>query len=147
MSGWSRSGYAACGLVVAWAQVFWLLADACVLAQPAEHRPLDRIAEIGPAIRACWHPPEDASGMELTLVFSLDRSGAVLGKPRVSYSKLLGDPEQQKQFVASVLAALAACTPLEITASLGGAIAGRPFAMRFRAGVSRPGIERRASTH
>jgi hypothetical protein len=146
MTGWPCSAFGASGRVVAWAPLFWLLSGACVLAQPAERGPLDKIADIGPAIRACWRPPEDGSGMELTLVFSLDRGGAVQGKPRISYSKLRGDPDQQRRFVASVLAALAACTPLEITASLGGAIAGRPFAMRFKAGASRPHFERRAST-
>ncbi len=115
-----------------------------VVAQTGERPALDRLADIGPAIRACWTPPSDATGMELTLVFSLDRSGAVLGKPRISYSKLHGDTEQQRHFVASVLTALSACTPVRITSSLGAAIAGRPFAMRFRAPGPRPKIERRA---
>lgn len=123
----------------------WFQFGRSVVAQPVERPPLDRLADIGPAIHACWKPPSDASGMELTLVFSLDRSGAVLGKPRISYSKLLGDPEQQRRFVASVLAALSACTPLRITDSLGAAIAGRPFAMRFRASGAGPHIERRAA--
>ncbi len=130
---------------MALALLAWLLPGMASLAQPAERGPLNRLADIAPAIRACWHPPEDAAGMELTLVFSLDRSGAVLGKPRISYSKLRGDLDQQKRFVASILAAVAACTPLEITQALGAAIAGRPFSMRFRAGLSRPRLERRAS--
>jgi hypothetical protein len=48
-------------------------------------------------------------------------------------SKLRGDPDLQKQFVASTLKALNACTPLSVTPALGGAIAGRPFAMLFKA--------------
>jgi len=140
----TRSGVASCRRVVFLACCAWLLVEGLALAQPAEGRPLDRIAEIGPAIRACWKPPSEDSGMELTLVFSLDRGGAILGKPRISYSRLGGDRDKQKRFVASVLAALAACTPLALTDSLGGAIAGRPFAMRFRASDGRPQIERRA---
>ncbi len=146
MSGPTRAGFISRRfVVVALALLAGLQAAGFALAQPAERRPLDRLADIGPAIRACWKPPSDASGMELTLVFSLNRSGAVLGKPRISYSKLLGDTEQQRRFVASVLMALSACTPLQITEALGAAIAGRPFAMRFRAGVVRPQLERRAS--
>jgi hypothetical protein len=141
-----RSRFAAKGSVVILAQSFWLLAGGAVLAQSTTRAPLDRIADIGPAILVCWHPPADARGMELTLAFSLDRRGAVLGKPRISYSKLLGDRDRQRRFVASVLEGLPACTPLEITGALGGAIAGRPFAMRFKAAASRRHIERRAST-
>lgn len=142
-----RSRFAAKGSVVILAQSFWLLAGGAVLvAQPATRAPLDRIGDIAPAVLACWHPPVDVRGTELTLVFSLDRRGAVLGKPRISYSKLLGDGDQQRRFVASVLEGLAACTPLEITGALGGAIAGRPFAMCFKAAALRSHIERQAST-
>jgi hypothetical protein len=98
-----RSRFAAKGSGVILAQSFWLLAGGAVLAQSTTRAPLDRIADIGPAILACWHPPADARGMELTLVFSLDRRGAVLGKPRISYSKLLGDRDRQRRFVAAVL--------------------------------------------
>jgi hypothetical protein len=71
--------------------------------------------------------------MEVTLVFSFKRNGEILGKPRISFAKLRGDLDLQKQFVASTLKAVAACTPLRVSAALGGAIAGRPLAMLFKA--------------
>ncbi len=110
-----------------------LYADSVLLAQPSGVQVLTRLADVGPAIRACWRPPAASAGMELTLVFSFKRSGEILGAPRISFAKLHGDQEMQKQFVASALNALGACTPLKLTTALGAAMAGRPFAMLFKA--------------
>jgi hypothetical protein len=55
----------------------------------------------------------------------------VLGKPAITFSQFNGIVADQKQIVASIVRALAACTPLNLTPSLGGAIAGRPFTLRF----------------
>jgi hypothetical protein len=52
---------------------------------------------------------------------------------RITHSKLTGDGDLQKRFVGSALKALAECTPLKFSDGLGGAVAGRPFTMRFRA--------------
>jgi hypothetical protein len=109
------------------------------LAQLAGERVLDHIADLGPAILACWRPPRDSAGMELTLVFSFKRNGEIFGKPRISYAKLRGDQDLQERFVASALKALADCTPLRIAPGLGGAIAGRPFSMLFRASAPSEG--------
>jgi hypothetical protein len=92
---------------------------------------VEHIRDIGAAIRKCWRSPGGPEGSELTVIFSFKRNGEVLGKPRISYSKLVGDEADQKAFVASVLQAISKCTPLHLSDGLGGAVAGRPFAMRF----------------
>jgi hypothetical protein len=100
--------------------------------QPAPTRaPVDKLVEIGPAITACWHPPPDSAGSELVVRFSLNRWGVLIGKPEITFSKLNGDEPARRRFVATVLAALASCTPLPVTEGLGGTIAGRPIAIRF----------------
>ncbi|SFK15698.1 hypothetical protein SAMN04488498_10341 [Mesorhizobium albiziae] len=71
--------------------------------------------------------------MEITLVFSLRRDGTLIGKPKVTWTKLAGDTVLQRAFVQSVLAALDKALPLPFTDSMGNAIAGRPFALRFAA--------------
>lgn len=111
----------------------WLQLIAACLAQTSDDKVLDRYSQIGPAIFACWRPPAASAGMEITVVFSFKRDGEILGKPRISFSKLLGDHDLQKTFVASALKAISDCTPLKFTSALGGAIAGRPFALLFRA--------------
>jgi hypothetical protein len=55
----------------------------------------------------------------------------MFGQPWITYSKLSGDADAQKRFVAAALVALAACTPVAITDALGGAIAGRRIFIRF----------------
>ncbi len=113
---------------------FVLLACAAgpALAQSSP-KTLDRYAEVGPALLACWKPPAGTEGMEITVIFSFNRSGAVFGKPRITHTKLFGDDDLQKRFVSSALAALSDCTPLKFSDGLGGAVAGRPFSMLFRA--------------
>ncbi|BCH22742.1 hypothetical protein MesoLjLc_24760 [Mesorhizobium sp. L-8-10] len=95
--------------------------------------PVNTLNELWAALYACWQPPPGSAGMEITLTFSLRRDGSLIGKPRATWSRLSGSEAQRRAFVASVLAALDRQLPLKLTDSLGGAIAGRPFAMRFAA--------------
>jgi hypothetical protein len=94
---------------------------------------VDRIRDVFAALRACWQPPRDNgfSGQELTLRLSFNRTGQVLGRPRITYYKP-GDRESDRDaFTHSVREAFARCTPLPVTPGLGAAIAGRPFTFRF----------------
>ncbi|MEQ1956354.1 hypothetical protein [Mesorhizobium sp. CN2-181] len=93
--------------------------------------PINTLAELWPALYACWSPPAGTEGKELTLTFSVRRDGTLIGKPRATYSKLQGGNDLDRAFVASVLQALDKTLPLPITESLGGVIAGRPMALRF----------------
>ena len=107
---------------------------AIIFATQAQAAPANAIRELWPALTACWHAPAGSAGSQLTILFSLTRDGAVLGKPRITYSKLIGATETQKAFVAAALDALAACTPVAVTPELGGAIAGRILSIRFIGG-------------
>src|ERR1039458_3163637 len=71
----------------------------------------------------------------MTIVFSLKRDGSLLGTPRISHAKLLGDEQAQRDFAKSILAAFGKCLPISITDGLGGALAGRPMSFRI---TSRP---------
>jgi hypothetical protein len=99
--------------------------------------PVNNMRDMWPALTACWKPPAHTKGMEVTVNFALKRNGEVLGKPRITYSKLNGDPEVGRVFVASVLSALAQCTPLKLSDSFGGAVAGRIFSIRFASPLDR----------
>ena len=94
-------------------------------------RALDRIQDIGDELRRCWLPPPQSGGLEITVMMSFKRNGELLGKPRITFSKLTGDAETQKTFVAAVFRAIERCTPLHLTDALGGAIAGRPITMHY----------------
>jgi hypothetical protein len=100
----------------------------------ASREPINTIKDMWPALYACWTPPAGSEGMALTLVFSIRRDGSLIGRPKLTYSTPAGSENLKRAFFASVLEALDQSLPLPITESFGGAIAGRPLALLFRAG-------------
>jgi hypothetical protein len=101
----------------------------------AQPERVDRIREVFAALRACWRPPlfrDGPTGLQITLRMSFNRSGEVIGKPRITYFQGgSGDRDFQDRFVTSVSDIFRRCMPLPFTAAFGSAIAGRPFAIRF----------------
>ena len=91
---------------------------------------LNRYVEVGQALSACFAPPAGVTWGAVTLRVSFKRDGSIFGDPRIPYSDA-GDPEQKTELARSLLAALKSCTPLPLSPSLGGAIAGEIFAIRF----------------
>jgi hypothetical protein len=69
--------------------------------------------------------------MRITVQFAYTRDGALFGKPRITYETPGISPAQQSAYRAAVAAALARCTPLPFSKSLGNAVAGRVFAIQF----------------
>jgi hypothetical protein len=93
-------------------------------------RPANSLDELWRELQACVKAPGGSPGSELTIFFALTRDGSLLGKPRITYSRLVGDADSQKRFVEAAIAALAKCLPLRMTEALGGAIAGRLLSIR-----------------
>ncbi len=88
--------------------------------------------ELDAHLSSCFHPPAGSAGSEITLVFMLDRSGAVLGKPRISHSRLIGDVDTQRAFVAAALRMLQDCTPVAMAAEFSVMAANKTRAWRLR---------------
>jgi hypothetical protein len=100
----------------------------------APAKPLNTIRDLFDALGACWEPPpldQSSPGTEITIRFSLNRAGAVIGEPRFTYSTRSLSQEVKSAYRRAVTAALERCTPLPLSAGLGGAIAGRPISTRF----------------
>jgi hypothetical protein len=98
-----------------------------------EHK-LDTIADMFDALRACWVPPpqdEARLGMQMSVRLSFKRSGQMIGAPRVTYASPDAPPAARNIYHDAIVAALERCTPLPFTPGLGGAIAGRPIAIRY----------------
>ncbi|QEL21490.1 hypothetical protein FQV39_02045 [Bosea sp. F3-2] len=103
-----------------------------------EGETVDKLADIAPALRRCWNPPPlpgDLTGAMVSLRFSLRRDGSLFGQPRVTWETRRGDPEFQRRFSDSAVAAIHACTPMRLSKGLGASIAGRPFIIRFHGRV------------
>jgi hypothetical protein len=69
--------------------------------------------------------------MRITVQFAYTREGEIFGKPRILYETPGASPQQQSAYRLAVAAALARCSPLPFSKSLGNAVAGRVFSIQF----------------
>lgn len=91
---------------------------------------LERFIQVGQALGRCFAPPPGLTWGSVTLRVSFRRDGSVFGLPRVPYTDA-GTPEGKTDLAQSLLAGLKRCTPLPLSPSLGAAVAGEIFAIRF----------------
>jgi hypothetical protein len=102
--------------------------------ETADDRPLDSISAMFAALRACWVPPpkdEARHGMQYTVRFAFKRDGEIVAPPRVTYASHDAPADVRGIYRDAVNAALKRCTPLHFSDGMGGAVAGRPIAIRF----------------
>ncbi len=95
---------------------------------------LNTIRDVFSALRACWVPPQKhvaRPGTQITLRFSFNSHGGIISEPRTTYVTANTPPDARQVYWNAATAALKRCTPLQFTDGLGGALAGRPFAIRF----------------
>jgi hypothetical protein len=95
---------------------------------------LDTIGDLFAALRSCWTPPlADAAreGMQMSVRFSFKRSGDIIGAPRLTYATEGISADTRATYLKAINASLDACVPLKFTDGLGGALAGRPIAIRY----------------
>jgi hypothetical protein len=95
---------------------------------------LDNIGDLFAALRACWTPPQADTareGMQMTVRFSFKRSGDMIGPPRMTFATAGAPAEVRDTYFKAINASLNTCVPLKFTGGLGGALAGRPIAIRY----------------
>jgi hypothetical protein len=112
-------------------------AAALVWLAPAAHaqaEPLDTIKDVFAKLYSCWRPPpaSRANPMDITVIVSFNREGAILGQPRITYESGNAGDNDRIAYRIAVMETLQRCAPLPFTEGLGGAVAGRPFAVTFR---------------
>jgi hypothetical protein len=95
---------------------------------------LDTIGDLFAALRSCWSPPPADSartGMQMSVRFSFKRSGEIIAAPRMTFSTAGVPADTRATYLKAINASLDACLPLKFTGGLGGALAGRPIAIRY----------------
>jgi hypothetical protein len=95
---------------------------------------LDNIGDLFAALRSCWSPPpQDVAreGMQMSVRFSFKRSGEMIAAPRVTFATSGVSADTRATYQKAINASLEACLPLKFTNGLGGALAGRPIAIRY----------------
>ena len=95
---------------------------------------LDNIGDLFAELRSCWTPPQADSakeGMQMTVRFSFKRSGDLIGPPRLTFATAGVPAEVRNSYFKAINDSIDACVPLKFTGHLGGALAGRPIAIRY----------------
>lgn len=124
--------------------VFWFAAALmllpCLGSAQAEPARLDTIRDIFAKLRSCWKPPPPsrANPIDITVVVSFNRAGAILGHPKITHESEHASDNDRLIHRVAVMEALQRCTPLPFTEALGGAVAGRPIAVPFRSSRKLP---------
>jgi hypothetical protein len=125
-----------------------LLLLSSIAAAHGEPGQVDNIKEAFARLRTCWKPPPASQAnpdVEITVIVSFTREGNILGHPKVTYESENATDNDRLRYRIAVMEALQRCTPMPFTESMGGAVAGRPFAVRFRVRKPPPKqIEKRA---
>ncbi len=99
--------------------------------------PANSIVEMFTGLKRCLAPVAMAAGTEVTVQFSVNRRGGLIGKPRITYARWTGDAAARKQSAQAIAEGFDKCLPMSITDKLGGAIAGRPMAFRLLGGAGK----------
>jgi hypothetical protein len=126
---------------VAWRHkpLIWLAAAALLalssLTARAEAAQVNTIRDVFEKLRSCWKPPPASSAnpdVDITVTVSFNRNGEILGHPKITYESEQATDNDRLMYRVAVMEALQRCTPMPFTEAMGGAIAGRPFAVQFR---------------
>jgi hypothetical protein len=127
--------------------IFWFAASLLLptLISPAQAQQLDTIRDVLVRLQTCWRPPplSRANPMDITVLVSFNREGNILGRPRITHESEQASDNDRLQYRIAVMETLQRCTPLPFTEALGGAVAGRPFAVPFRTRKTLPKPEER----
>jgi hypothetical protein len=122
-----------------------LTSSTCAQAEPAQ---VNTIQELFARLGTCWRPPPEASAnpdIEITVIVSFNRAGNILGRPRITYESAQATDNDRLMYRIAVMETLQRCTPMPFTEGMAGAVAGRPFSVRFRNRKVPPqNIEKRA---
>jgi hypothetical protein len=130
--------------VIGFAAAALLLFTSNGRAEPAQ---VNSIREIVERLNACWKPPpvSRANPIDITVIVSFNRSGEILGHPRISYESEQATDNDRLAYRIAVMETLQRCTPMPFTEGMAGAAAGRPFAVQFHNRKSSPQpVEKRA---
>jgi hypothetical protein len=129
--------------------ILWFAAPLVLLACAAQAQPapekLDTLKDIFIKLHSCFKPPplSAANPIDITVIVSFNRQGAILGRPKITYETEQASDNDRLQYRVAVMEALQRCTPLPFTDALGGAVAGRPMAIPFRTRKRQPEAKER----
>jgi hypothetical protein len=110
---------------------------------------VDNLKDLFARLRTCWRPPPPGRAnpeIDITVIVSFARDGNILGHPKITYESENATDNDRLLYRIAVMETLQRCTPMPFTQGMGGAVAGRPFAIQFHNSRKPPPqpIEKRA---
>ena len=126
-----RSGFS-CALLCAATLSASLIATGTAVAQGAGQ--LNTLTDLFKQLGRCWRSPrlpEGDLGMQITVLVAFNRTGEILGQPRITYETETASDDDRLAYRKAVMETLQRCTPLPFTEGFAGAIAGQPLTFRF----------------
>jgi hypothetical protein len=95
---------------------------------------VDNLEQLFARLHSCWRPPpaSKANPEDVTVLFSLERSGNIFGQPKIVYESDHVNDNDRLLYRIAVMEALQRCTPFPFTEGMAGAVAGRTFRILFR---------------
>jgi hypothetical protein len=103
-------------------------------AAAAEPGKVDTLAAMFDRLGKCWKSPklpEGDPGMQITVMFSLTRTGELFGKPKITFESPEASEADSIAYRVAVMETLQRCTPMPFTEGMGNAAAGHPIRFRF----------------
>jgi hypothetical protein len=129
-----------------WCAAAWLSSAAMASAQ-TEPGQVDSIKGVIEKLATCWRPPPPSRAnpdVEITVIVSFRRDGTILGRPKITYESESATDNDRLMYRIAVMETLQRCTPMPFTEGMAGAVAGRPFAIKFQNRKPRQPMEKRA---
>jgi hypothetical protein len=117
-----------------WFAAAWLSSASMASAQ-AEPGQVDSIKGVIERLGTCWRPPPPSRAnpdVEITVIVSFRRDGTILGRPKITYESDSATDNDRLMYRIAVMETLQRCTPMPFTEGMAGAVAGRPFAIKFQ---------------
>ena len=98
----------------------------------AQPERIDTVHDVFARLKTCWKAARRSNvAMDITVRVSFTRDGHIQGRPKITYEPEQASDNDRLLYRIAVMETLQRCTPMPFTEGLGGAIAGRPFAIRF----------------
>ena len=116
-----------------WFAAAWLSSASVASAQTAPDQ-VDNIQQAVEKLGSCWRPPPPSQAnpyLEITVIVSFRRDGTILGHPKITYESEEATDNDRLIYRIAVMETLQRCTPMPFTEAMAGAVAGRPFAVKF----------------
>jgi hypothetical protein len=105
----------------------------------AAQDPIAHARDVRAALRACWIAPGDQAPRQISVRFSFNRDGQLMGQPLITYENP-HPSEQGRAAVRDALAqALARCMPLPLSDEFRKVVSVHPIAVRLGEGWRRRG--------